>query len=315
MKRFGIWALLALACLATAQKDDTIVTINGKEIKADEYYKEMEFLPGVGKRIENTIIEFPPGLLALDKIITDRLTLQLAEEKGIKISDAEIQDERTRLIGEDPQVLKVWLEGGRTEEQFLYSLRVGIAKFKIQTFGITVTDQEVKQHYDTYPSRFTSPKRYALRVIVVETEEQKKSVEADLKSGKTFGDVAEARSEDVSKLNKGSMGVLPVTSLGEDLKAALGKLKEGERTEWLPAFGLEAMFLVEKILPEAKLPLDDKLKRDLRRSLMLDRGRVKNDVNAEMRKIRTKANIKITNPEFAAAYEAYIKRYLEPAQP
>src|SRR5471030_1100048 len=64
-----------------------VAVVNGDEIKGAEYYRRMEYLEGVGIRLGNQFAEFPPGFLAIQKIIDERLTFQLAKSKGVYPTD------------------------------------------------------------------------------------------------------------------------------------------------------------------------------------------------------------------------------------
>src|SRR5690349_10770728 len=110
MKRFILPALLAVSCFAHAQVDlnRTVMTIDGAEVKGQEYYRTMEYLNGVGKNVGSGIMEMPPGLLTIDKIITDRLILKLAKKKGVYPSDAELKADVDQKIKENPDMLTEW---------------------------------------------------------------------------------------------------------------------------------------------------------------------------------------------------------------
>ena len=67
-----------------------VAVINGEEIKGAEYYRRMEYLPGAGKMLGDRFAEFPPGFMAIEQIITERLVYQLAKQKHCLPTDAEI---------------------------------------------------------------------------------------------------------------------------------------------------------------------------------------------------------------------------------
>ena len=68
-------------------------------------------------------------------------------------------------------------------EDLLNQIKLQQAQFKLVTFGITITDQEVDNHYRTNPVMYTEPKRVKLRVIVVDTDAQKDVVDKALAAG------------------------------------------------------------------------------------------------------------------------------------
>jgi foldase protein PrsA len=311
-------AAIALAGVAHAQVDPnrTIATVNGEEIKGGEYYRRMEFLPGVGRKDGENFFEAPPGFLTLEQLITERLVLQLAKQKGVFPSDLQVQAELKARQEDNPNLLKEWTSNGRSADELNQQIRYELSQFNLQTFGVTVTDSEVQKFYTEHPDMYTVPKQDKLKVIVVESDAAKSSVDKALGAGTDFGAVAKQYSADVSRASGGDLGAVPHDFLGQSAKDALAKIKIGQTSEWVPTQTAEGQqryikFLLVDIIPEKKLTLDDKLKRSIRRRMMLDRGNVKNDIRQMMNDIRGKANINITEPEFAAIYKRFIDAYLK----
>jgi parvulin-like peptidyl-prolyl isomerase len=306
----------ALAPLASAQTDPnaTVLTVNGDTIKASEYYRRMEYLPGVYKRSGNMELAYPPGFLTLEALITERLVFQLARQKGALPSDAEVQAELNRLLTENPKLLTDAALMGQTRADVEHQVRYQLAQFKIATFGVTITDAEVDKFYrDNAASMFTIPKRAKLSVIAVSDEGSKQKVDEDLKAGKAFAEVARTYSEDISKSNGGEFGTVPLTSLPEPVRNAVNATKIGQASAWVgvPNAPTQTKFFLHDVLPEEKIALDAKLRIQIRRRLMLDKGQVRNDVSKEMNEMRAKAKIDIGNKSFAEMYKKYLEEYLK----
>jgi parvulin-like peptidyl-prolyl isomerase len=318
LTKFLAAALAAsLATFSFAQVDPAriVATVNGEEIKGGEYYRRMEYLPGVAKPMGRSYAEFPPGFLTIEQIITERLVFQLAKQKGALPTDLEVDAELKTRQEANPQYLEQWTAGGRTVEELKYQIRYELTQFKIQTFGITITNQEIDNHYKSAIAQYTMPKRAKLRVIVVQSEGDRDTVDAALKSGKAFAEVAKQYSKDVSRTQGGEYGTVPYGYLNTQVKTAVEATKIGQTTGWLttttdgkPTY---LKFLLEDVVAESKLPLDEKLRRNIRRTLMLDKGKNKNNIQDEMVAIRKQAKIDIKNPEFADAYRKFIDAYLK----
>src|SRR5438309_1536369 len=98
-----VWMLvcvLGVAASVHGQVDPNrvVATVNGEPIKGEEYYRRMEYLPGVGRFSGDHFAEFPPGFMTLDQLITEKLVMQLAKQKGVAPAAPEIQEElRYRL--------------------------------------------------------------------------------------------------------------------------------------------------------------------------------------------------------------------------
>lgn len=318
MKKFVFLAALAAASVAALAQDvdpnRVVATVNGEPIKGSEYYHRMEFLPGVGKVTGSTISEFPPGFLTIEQLITEHLVLQLAKQKGVLPTDAEVDNELQARMQETPDLVKNWETTGRTEDELKYQIKLELAQFKIATFGVTFTDQEIEKYYKDNPDMFTTPKQYKLSVIVVQSDADKKPVDDDLAGGKSFADVARARSADITKSAGGAFGTIDISRFNPTTQAALAKTKIGDNTDWLsttvqnqPAF---LKFHVDDVLPAKLSPLDDALRREIRRRQMLAKGSTKNDIEGQMIELRKKSKIDINQPVFADAYKKFIEAYL-----
>lgn len=301
---------MAAASNAQIDGNKTVMIINGEEIKGNEYYDRMELLPNVGTNINGKFAEAPPGFLTLQRLIEERLLMLLAKEKGVFPSDAEIQAVIKERTDEDPKYMDKLTALGYTIKDITYQITLDLSEFKLTTQGITITDQEVEKFYKDNPTMFVTPKNYKLKVIAVETDGAKAAVDADLKSGVAFSDVAKKYSIDASKFKGGDVGQIAESNFSDSVKKALQSTKIGLHSEWIKGDKTWVMFLVEGINPESTVPLDDKLKRNLRRKIMLDRGRVKNDLGKDMRDMRAKAVIDVKQPQFAQA----IKEYMENAK-
>jgi len=314
LKKF-IQALIFLSWAATtlAQVDPNrvVVTINGEQVKGDEYYRRMEFLPNVGKRLGDRFAEFPPGFMTIEQLITERLVFQLAKEKNCMPTEGEVQAEFARLKAENPKNVQDWIEAGKLIEDLLTKIKYDLATFKLVTRGITITDQEVDEFYKANKaSKFTIPKRVKLRVIVVDSEDKKAAVDKELTDGKSFGEVAQKYSLDVTKVAQGEYGTVPLDDLTEPVRNALSTTPIGKSTVWIPAKDQFVKFLKEDAIAETVIPLDDKLRWEIRKRLMLDKGRVKNDIAKMMLEARKNAKIDIKNKEFAEAYNKFIQNYM-----
>lgn len=310
MKKTLIGLALGIATIASAQVDNakTVVVINGEEIKGAEYYHRMEFLDGVGKPMSNGIAQFPPGFLTIETMITERLILQLAKNKGVSPSEPEIDNELKLRLEDDPKYLETWLNSGRTQADLRYQVKLQLAQFKISTTGVNVADQEIDDHYKANPNMYSTPKKVKLAVIAVTDATVAQKVDAELKT-KTFADVAKAYSEDITKTLGGEMGEIATFALAEPVRVAVEKVKIGQTTEWLTAPDKKVKFLLQNVIPAKKLEMTPKLRRDIRKMLLMNKGRVKNDVAKEMQELRAKSNIDIKDKSFADAYAKFIEAY------
>lgn len=309
---FGLSLLLPLAASAqvpeyTVDPNKVIATVNGEAIKSSELYSRLEYLDlaEVAERFGNRVLSFPAGFLALDQIVLERLTLQLAKERNVTPTNPEVQAHIASRLAELPNALTEWEAAGRTKEQFEYHARIELARFKLLTAGITLTDLEVEKFYNDNPTMFTSEKRFKLRGVVLKDPQKKAAVDRDIQSGRPFAEIAKTYSEDVSRFEGGALGEIPVSAMADPILKAIEAVKIGQYTDWIEFGGLHSKFLVEDILPASVRALDAKLKESIRRKLMIDRGQVKNDVAKQLADFRAKSKIEVSHPYFTKPWNEF----------
>lgn len=305
MKAILLAASLFAAAIGQAQ-GETMIEINGEKVSRAEYVRRMEYLPGIGKATrDGNFVEVFPGLATVDFIINERLTLQIAKERGVEPTSAEVDAELAMIQRREPGLLERFMATGRTKDEYRAVVKFNLAQFRLQTEGVLVTDTEVKNLYELAKDvRFTRPPMVRLRVIAVNTDAESQEVDAELKAGKTFAATATLFSKDVSSRAGGMYGDIPLEQLSANVKDAVTKLKKGDMTAWLKSSEtLLAKFFVEEVFARTTRPLDADLKEDLRRELLVRKGTGKNDVSKLLKEARQKADIKIASPEFEKAYK------------
>lgn len=298
----------AVPTLSLAQEKPAIA-VNGVSLSMQEYYRRMEYLQGVGRVSRNSdFVELFPAIATIDTVITELLMLQVAKERGVLPTEAEIDFEvgyRSRL---SPKIVDSWIASGRTMPEYRQMIKVEIAQFKLQTQGQTVTPGDIEDLYNlSKDTLYTSPSRVKLRIITVRTAEAQSTVDAEFKAGKSFQAIAALYSTDLSSKDGGLFGEVPMEALSEPVRKAITNLKKGERTEWISAGEAYAKFLVEEIIPKSVQPLTDDIREDLKRQILVRKSRGKNDVAKMLREARAKAKIEISNPKFDQAYKSFIE--------
>lgn len=304
----SITALALCTALYTKGQGETVATINGEALSTQNYYRRMEYLPGLGRKTSTgQFIEIMPAIATLDALVTETLILQIARSKKLTPTETEIDQEVSYRVRNDPNYVNNWTAYGRTIPELRQMLKVERAQFKIQTEGVVVTETDIQKNYDAAKSsRFTIPPRVKLKVIIVHDEDAKGKVDSGLKEGKTFEAMASAHSTDPSKAAGGDFGVLPIDLLGEEVKTAIKPLKKGERTAWLGKESLFAKFQVDALLPLTVVPLDANIKEDIRREMMMIKGAANVDMNKLIREARQNAKISIAAPEIDKAYKQFM---------
>ncbi|MCH7903989.1 MAG: peptidyl-prolyl cis-trans isomerase [Armatimonadetes bacterium] len=303
---------LLLSCLTTAfaqvDAERVVATVNGEPITGRIYYARMEVLPGVGQiGPGNSFVPIVPGYLTLQRIIDEMLLVQLAEERGVAPTEAEIDAEIELRMEEDPDVIAQLLALGFTEADYRYNVILQLSQFKIESQGITITDFQVEKQYEGNRLNYTLPKRYHLRLLRVDSEDAKPAADAALAEGKSFEDVATEFSSDISRFQGGDIGQIAERDMQPVVRDALLETLEGGVTKWLNQGGVWLRFKIEEILPAETLELDERLRRRIREQMMLESGRAKNNILLLMREIRKKAVLDFKGHPFADELTEHFK--------
>jgi len=307
-----IAAVVGLIASAQAQIDlnKTMIVVNGTSIKADNYFRRMEILPNVGRVTEGRFQPATPGYLTLQALINEILMIQLAEERKVAPTAAQIQEELDAKVAVTPELLQIVKLAGLTEADLRHDIRVQLSEFNVITQGINITDQEVETYYKGNLPNYTFPKRWKVRVIVVTTDAKMKQVDDLLKAGRPFAEVARDHSEDITRIDGGMLGNIAEEQMGPNVKEPIMALQKGQMTGWTSGTGTtKAKYLAEDVLPSEVLPLDASLRRDIRRTLMLDRGRNRNNIFKLMSDFRKKARFEFQGTPF----DKQLKQALEGA--
>ncbi|MCH8274954.1 MAG: peptidyl-prolyl cis-trans isomerase [Armatimonadetes bacterium] len=312
MKLGSLCTAFSLCVVAVAQTPDAervVVTINGEAVNASEYYSRMEFLQGVGTILGGRFVEMPPAFITLERIINDRLILQLAEQKGVTPTPGEIENELNRRKAEDPERFQRLSELGVSEDRVKAQLAVEMAQFNLLTAGVTVTDEQVEEHYNTNKLIYTTRATVKLRVIVVKTAVDMAKVDEALRT-RPFADVAREMSTDITQLSGGDLPEVRIGALPQNVLNEVSRTPADSDTSWIESEGSFSKYRVERKTPAKQLPLDDKLKISIRRRLMVDIGRNRNDVRALLDGLRKTSEIQIASQGLQKLWEKYRQEYL-----
>jgi foldase protein PrsA len=304
-----IAAFLVAGSGAYPQVDNSriVAVINGEELKGAEFYRRMEFLPEIGRVFNNDFVESTPAFWTLERIITEKLILAVAKQMAVFPSPTELATEVAARTA-DVSALEAWTASGQTKAELEHQILIQFCQFKIATAGVNVTDLEVEKFFKDYPSMFTIPRRHKLRVISVSDDAKKAQIDIQLQSGKSFIEVAKTMSEDITKTDGGFFGIVDITRVNDLMRKAIEATKIGGVTPWLDTGTQKLKFFVEEIVPAQVQKLDEKLKKTIRRRMMLDRGKVKNDVPKLMAQARSGLKIDIKAKELAAEYDRVLRQ-------
>ncbi len=240
----GATALLLFATSARAEViNKVIATVDGDPITLYELhgYEQSD----IRTRQEGAR---PDRAVLLDSLITDKLIVKEAEEKGIIVREEDVDryvndiKQRNKL---DDEQLKAALESqGINLADYRKQIRREIERQQLISREIrgkvSVTPQEVQRYYEAHLADYATPERYHIAHIVFHVPAtarpaQIKAVDAEAESvyrqiedGADFADMAERYSQDATAKSGGDLGWFEAKQLVDTLAAAVAKLKVGE---------------------------------------------------------------------------------------
>src|SRR5690349_3055107 len=146
---------------------------------------------------------------------------QEATKQGVKVTDAQLQKEidaiKKQQFTQKGSYEKFLQNAGLTNEDVLFQQRVQQLQTKITakvTKGKdTVTDAQITDYYNKNKSRFASPERRDLRIVLTKDKAKAQQAKKALESGQSWKSVAKKYSVDQASKNKG--GALPGVAKGQ----------------------------------------------------------------------------------------------------
>ncbi len=145
-------------------------------------------------------------------LISSAWVLGEANSLGIKLSDAEVHKQFEKIKDQQfpkaEEFEKFLASSGQTVSDLLLRVKLNLLSQKIQQKIVkeksTVTKAQVQKYYNENKSKYGSPEKRNVQIILVKTEAQAKAAKKEIESGKEFGVVAKKVSIDpTSKANGG----------------------------------------------------------------------------------------------------------------
>lgn len=157
-------------------------------------------------------------------LISSSWVLGEAESLGVKLTDNEVHKQFAKIKQQEfPKAAEFekFLSGsGQTISDLLLRVKLNMLSQKIQQKVVkkkpTVSQAEVEKYYNENKSRYGTPEKRNIEIILTKTEAQAKSAKREIESGKSFSSVAKAVSIDPTSKSKG--GYLPEVIKGEEEK-------------------------------------------------------------------------------------------------
>ena len=159
-------------------------------------------------------------------LISSQWVLGEASSLGVKLSDAEVKKEFTKIktdaVPESRRNSKNSCpRSGQTVSDLLLRVKLNLLSQKIQKQIIkeksTVTQAQITKYYNENKSKYGTPEKRNVRIILTKTEAQAASAKKEIESGKSFASVA--KKDSIDPTSKANGGLLKEVVKGEEEKA------------------------------------------------------------------------------------------------
>ncbi len=221
---------------------DIAAKVNGEAISTEALNQQLEQLkkqyPNMftGADGEGRLLDFKQRLL--DNIINQKLIEQAAKDKGIKISDADVQKQIDQLktgFKDQAQFDEALKSAGMTVDGLKTQIRNQLVTQKLiesLSSNTKVSEADIQAYYDKNKAQFFQKASKKASHILFKPEDKAtaEKVLAEVKDGGNFEALAKKNSIDTATASKGGDLGWPTSAYVPEFQAALDKLKKGETT-------------------------------------------------------------------------------------
>ena len=239
----GALAVGALATSGCSQKD-VAAKVNGDTISTTQVNEQLDQLKKqyptmfTGADGEGRLLDFKQRIV--DNLVNTKLVEQAAKDKGITVSDADIQKQVDTLranFKDQAQFEAALKSAGMTVDTLKSSIRQQLVTNKLMeqlAANNKVTDKDIQDYYNNNKVQFAqkAQKRASHILFKASDKATAQKVLKDIKAGKiTLSEAAKKYSIDtVTAAKGGDLGWPNGTSYVPEFQAALDKLSKGQMT-------------------------------------------------------------------------------------
>lgn len=235
--------LIGVLGVSGCSNKNVVAKVNGESISADALNEQLEQLkkqyPNMftGADGEGRLLDFKQRLL--DNMINQKLVEQAAKDKGIKVSDDDIQKQIDQLkagFKDQAQFDEALKSAGMTIDALKTQIRNQLVTQKlIESLAASskVSEADVKSYYEKNQTQFFQKAAKKASHILFKPEDKAaaQKVLEQVKDGGDFEALAKKNSVDTATASKGGDLGWPTTSYVPEFQAALDKLKKGDTTK------------------------------------------------------------------------------------
>jgi len=312
IRRLASPLVLALGLAGCSQKDkeepdaQVVATVNGEAITRADFEQELEreFIASSTESGQPSPEEVEPYKRALlDTIVSRMVLLQEARTHNITVTPDEVDRGVLRLSSDYPagNFNDVLAEGQLSMAQLKANeaARLTIEKLFATTVytRVAVTEEELRADYAAHEADYTTPERVRAAQIVVKGMDEARRVQALLRSGKKFAELARKYSLSADARVGGDLGLFPRGQMPPAFDAVVFTLQPGQVSDVVETeYGYHLFRVLEK-KPGRKLEFTEV--REQVEAKLLARGRAEAQAKYEQ-DLRSKAQVWVNEANLQA---------------
>jgi len=188
-----------------------------------------------------------------------------AKEQGITVTDAEVkksfETQKKQSFPKEAQYQKFLKDSGQSEADILLQVKADLLASKIRDKVVKgkdqVSDAQIQDFYNKNKARFAQPERRDLEVVLTKGKAKAQAALRELKSGKSFKQVAKKYSiDEASKAQGGKLPAQAKGTLEKQLDQAVFSAKKGKLVGPVKTQFGYYVFKVDKITPASQQSLE-----------------------------------------------------------
>lgn len=321
------WALCAISgCGGSASAGGgSIATFNGAAVTRDDYYKKLETMQVVrvvdsnGNVVQARLAE-PMSSQAMQMIMIEQAIIQAARDEKVLPTADDIEKEKKFREDLQQGYVNELKKMGFSMSDIDRSIMLELAQENLTVRGVPEkTMEDVDKYIESNPNVTRVPATATLRLVVVETADEQRKVDEQLKNGIPFGSVASMFSKlPNARMNNGAFPdsstqprAVAIERLAKEMQDAVNKTADGRVSDWFALGNQKVKLFVEAKTPETRTTLTNAQKERLRRDLRIQEGRLQNDVQKLILEKLSKADVKVTVDYLKQAWETFQKAVRE----
>jgi foldase protein PrsA len=158
-------------------------------------------------------------------LISSQWVIGEASSLNVNVTDAQVKKEFTKIknaqFPKGSEFEKFLSTSGQTVSDLLLRVKLNMLSAKIQKQIVKekskVTQAQIAKYYNEHKSRYGTPEKRNVRIVLTKTEAQANSAKKEIESGKSFASVA--KKDSIDPTSKANGGLLKEVVKGEEEKA------------------------------------------------------------------------------------------------